>query len=293
MPTFVYIALALLVVGVAYLLRLVLVGEGRTRRAVMGNLQRGMQTLAAHSVRAAGQPTLGRRVLGTRATGHLDRLLMKAGRPKAWPLDRVIGVKFLGAFAAAALSLLVVTLGGPSLRSIGFAVFLVAFAFFLPDLLLWNTGIKRREAVQLELPDTLDQMSIAVEAGLGFDAALVRVARNSRGVLAPELIRTLQDIQLGQQRRLAYQGLSDRLEVPELRRFVRSVIQAEEYGIPLSEVLHAQAKEQRVARRQRAEHSAMQIPVKVVFPLILFLLPALIIVIMTPAAMNIIEAFSR
>nr|WP_255436386.1 type II secretion system F family protein [Tessaracoccus sp. MC1756] len=135
-------------------------------------------------------------------------------------------------------------------------------------------------------------MSIAVEAGLGFDAALVRVARNGRGVLATELIRTLQDIQLGQQRRVAYQALADRLAVPELRRFIRSVIQAEEHGIALSEVLHTQAKEQRVARRQRAEHKAMEIPVKVVFPLVLFLMPALMIVIMTPAAISIIEAFS-
>lgn len=291
MPTFVYVALALLVLGSGYLLSLVLVGEGRVKRAVQGNLQRGFQEQSGHSVRAVNRPTVGRRVLGTRTVGYLDGLLAKAGRPKAWPLDRVIGIKFLGTLTAAAFGLLIFS-QNPSLRTVLFGLFLVLFVFFLPDLLLWNTGIKRREAVQLELPDTLDQMSIAVDAGLGFDAALVRVARNGRGVLAPELIRTLQDIQLGQQRRVAYQNLSDRLQVPELRRFVRSVIQAEEHGIALSEVLHTQAKEQRVARRQRSERTAMEIPVKVVFPLILFLLPALMIVILGPAVMSIIEAFS-
>lgn len=291
MPASVYVALALLVLGSAYLLSLVFVGEGRVKRAVQTNLQRGLDAQPGQSVRAVNRPTAGRQILGTRGVGYLDRLLMKAGRPKAWPLDRIIGLKFLGALAAAAFALLIVVRAG-TLQSLLLGLFMVVFVFFLPDLLLWNTGIKRRQAVQLELPDTLDQMSIAVEAGLGFDAALVRVARNGRGVLAPELIRTLQDIQLGQQRRVAYQNLSDRLQVPELRRFIRSVIQAEEHGIALSEVLHTQAKEQRVARRQRAERSAMEIPVKVVFPLILFLLPALIIVIMTPAAISIIEAFS-
>lgn len=217
---------------------------------------------------------------------------MRAGRPEQWPVERVIAAKLLGALGALLLGLLVVVRSGTS-QSLALAVFIVAFAFFLPDLLLWNTGIKRRQTVQLELPDTLDQMSIAVETGLGFDAAMGRVARNGKGILAGELVRTLQDIQVGQPRRLAYQALSDRVAVPDLQRFIRSVIQAEEYGIPLADVLFTQAKEMRVARRQRAQRSAMEIPVKVVFPLVLFLLPALMLVILGPAVLSIIAAFSR
>ncbi|MBB1509466.1 type II secretion system F family protein [Tessaracoccus sp. MC1756] len=290
MPSIVYVGLAFLVLGTAYLLGLLLVGEGRVRRGVRANLQRGMAGRSGGG-RVVAVPALGLKLAGTRAAGNLDKLLMHAGRPAAWPLERVISLKMMSTLIMIALALLIVR-NNPSLGSIGLGAFLIAFVFFLPELLLWNTGIKRRETAQLELPDVLDQMSIAVEAGLGFDAALVRVARNGRGVLATELIRTLQDIQLGQQRRVAYQALADRLAVPELRRFIRSVIQAEEHGIALSEVLHTQAKEQRVARRQRAEHKAMEIPVKVVFPLVLFLMPALMIVIMTPAAISIIEAFS-
>ncbi|MBB1484589.1 type II secretion system F family protein [Tessaracoccus sp. MC1865] len=292
MPQVVYVSLALLVVGVAYLLNMLLAGEGRVQRDVRANLQRGLSATTARGTRVVAAPTLGLKLVGTRSAGTLDKLLMKAGRPAAWPLERVISVKMISTLITVALAFLVVR-SNPSLVTVALGLFVVVFVFFLPELLLWNTGIKRREAVQLELPDVLDQMSIAVEAGLGFDAALVRVARNGRGVLAPELIRTLQDIQLGQQRRLAYLALADRLAVPELRRFIRSIIQAEEHGIALSEVLHSQAKEQRIARRQRAEHKAMEIPVKVVFPLILFLMPALMIVIMTPAALSIIEAFSR
>ncbi|MCC6497838.1 MAG: type II secretion system F family protein, partial [Propionibacteriaceae bacterium] len=162
---------------------------------------------------------------------------------------------------------------------------------FLPELRLYSIGIERKEAIKHQLPDTLDQMSIAVNAGLGFDAAMVRVAKNGRGELASELVRTLQDIQVGQTRRVAYEDLADRTGVDTLRRFVRSIIQAEAYGIALSDVLQTQADELRTERRQYAERKAMEIPVKVVFPLILFIMPAMFIVVMGPAAIGIIAAF--
>lgn len=294
MPATTIVAIVAITSGLAYLLWLAFAGYGRVTATVRSNLQRGMSTgqmtpLTSRSSRRGG---LGRRLVGRRATGLLERLIVRAGRPEKWPLDRVIAVKFLGGLAGLALGLLVVVNAGTP-QSVVLLVFLVAFAFFLPDLLLWNAGIKRRQAIELELPDTLDQMSIAVEAGLGFDAAMARVARNGKGVLAGELIRTLQDIQVGQPRRDAYRALGERAGVPELQRFIRSIIQAEEYGIPLADVLFTQAKEMRVARRQRAERTAMEIPVKVVFPLILFLLPALIMVIMGPAAMSIMAVFSR
>ena len=107
-------------------------------------------------------------------------------------------------------------------------------------------AVERREAISLQLPDTLDQMSIAVQAGLGFDAAMIRVARNGKGELAGELIRAMQDIQVGQPRRDAYVDLAERCGVPELRRFMRSIVQAETYGLALSDVLHTQADEMRM-----------------------------------------------
>jgi len=121
---------------------------------------------------------------------------------------------------------------------------------------------------------------------------MVRVARNGRGELASELVRTLQDIQVGQARRVAYEDLAERTGVDTLRRFVRSIIQAEAYGIALSDVLQSQADELRLERRMYAERKAMEIPVKVVFPLLLFIMPAMFIVVMGPGALGIIHAFS-
>ncbi|MDP9429224.1 MAG: type II secretion system F family protein, partial [Actinomycetota bacterium] len=133
---------------------------------------------------------------------------------------------------------------------------------------------------------------IAVEAGLGFESAMARAGKNGKGPLAEELVRTLQDIGVGQPRREAYLALAERTGVPDLRRFVNAVIQADQYGVSIADVLRTQASEMRLKRRQRAEEKAMQIPVKVIFPLILFILPTLFIVVMGPAVMDIIAAFS-
>lgn len=294
MPVTILVGIVLLCAGAAFILWLASSGDARTVRAVRSNLRRGFPSV--HSG-AGGRPrgegiAVGRRVVGRRMTSWLEGLIVRAGRPEQWPVDRVIGVKLLGALVGLALGAFLFVRVGTS-QSLAAAILLTVFVFFVPELLLWNAGIKRRQAVRLELPDTLDQMSIAVEAGLGFDAAMVRIARNGRGVLAGELVRTLQDIQVGQPRRVAYEGLSERMSVPELRRFIRAVVQAEQYGIPLSDVLHTQAREMRVARRQRAERTAMEIPVKVSFPLILFLMPALLIVILGPAALSIAAVFIK
>ena len=203
-------------------------------------------------------------------------------------MDQLLSIKVLGTLLTAVLIFLSWMSSRSSLLLLA-GVAISVGVFFLPDLLLLNTYQKRREQVDLELADTLDQMSIAVQAGLGFDAAMLRVARNGTGVLARELVRTMQDIQVGQSRRNAYEDLAERTGSIPLRRFIRTVIQAEAYGIPLADVLNAQADEMRVARRQRAERKAMEIPVKVVFPLIICILPVIFIVILGPAAISIME----
>jgi tight adherence protein C len=160
--------------------------------------------------------------------------------------------------------------------------------YFLPELLLHSRGQERSQQISLELADTLDQMTIAVEAGLGFDSAMARAGKNGTGPLAEELVRTLQDIQVGRSRREAYGALAERTAVPDLRRFVRAVIQADTYGIAVADVLRTQAGEMRLKRRQRAEEKAMQIPVKVIFPLMICILPVLFIVLLGPAVMDIV-----
>jgi tight adherence protein C len=171
-------------------------------------------------------------------------------------------------------------------------VFVVLLGYFIPDLLLYSKGQERQKAIQLELANTMDQMLISVEAGLGFEGAMARAGENGRGPLAEELVRTLQDMQVGRSRRESYLALAERTNVPELRSFVQAVIQADTYGIAISRVLRVQAKVMRVKRRQRAEEKAMKLPVMVLFPLLFFIFPVLFIAILGPAVINAIATFS-
>jgi tight adherence protein C len=280
--------------GLSALLWLAFDGGRSSAKAARTNLNRGLVSPSSLSIssRSGRRGGIVRVLANSEMLGYLDRLLLRAGRPAAWPVDRVLTVKLLAGLAGLALAgLMFVAVRTPQAITLGVVITLVAF--FLPDLLLYNTGIKRRQAILLELPDTLDQMSIAVDAGLGFDSAMLRVARNGKGVLAGELIRTLQDLQVGQTRRVAYLGLAERCGVAPLRRFMRAVVQAEEYGIALADVLSTQAKEMRIERRQRAERKALELPVKLTFPLILFILPVLMIVILGPAVLSIMQVFGR
>lgn len=290
-------AIAAVGFSVSVLLWFAFGGANAERKRTLANLRRQLDKPKAKSVlpeRKSGGDLaeIIRRQCPPPMLRMVTRLWTGAGRPEAWPVERILGTQYLLILVGIGAGLLAFNanptpLGG--FMAVGVALLLC----FFPELRLYSVGIERREAIKHQLPDTLDQMSIAVNAGLGFDAAMVRVAKNGRGELASELVRTLQDIQVGQARRVAYEDLADRTGVETLRRFVRSIIQAEAYGIALSDVLQTQADELRAERRQYAERKAMEIPVKVVFPLILFIMPAMFIVVMGPAAIGIIDAFSH
>jgi tight adherence protein C len=136
----------------------------------------------------------------------------------------------------------------------------------------------------------LDLLTISVEAGLAFDAAVSQVARNSEGPLADEFFRVLQEMQIGMGRTDAMRALGERTDVEELQGFVTAMVQADAFGIPIANVLRVQAKEMRIKRSQRAEEKAQKVPVKILFPLIFCILPCLFIVVLGPAAINIYEA---
>ncbi|MFD1213518.1 type II secretion system F family protein [Arthrobacter sp. GCM10027362] len=221
----------------------------------------------------------------------LDRLLAKAGRPMSMPLERILVAKPALALAGALLGILVLTRNaGPGW--VLFAAGVTAFGYFLPDLLMHNRGTRRQQEIELELPNILDQMLISVEAGLGFETAMARAGQSGKGPLANELIRTLQDIQVGRSRTEAYLAMADRSTVQDLKTFVRAIVQADKYGIGLAKVLRTQAKEARIRRRQRAEEKAMKLPVKVLFPLLFCIFPVLFIVILGPAVISIVSSFS-
>jgi tight adherence protein C len=215
----------------------------------------------------------------------MQRRLDVAGNPAGWTTDRMLAVKGLGLIALGGLGALY-GVRNPGLLIVG-AGFGAVIGFFLPDLLLHNSGMKRQQRIPRALPDALDMLTICVEAGLGFDAALAQVARNTPGPLAGEFARVLQEMQIGKSRSEAMRAMGDRTTVPELRAFVSAMIQATELGIPVAHVLREQAKEMRVRRRQRAEAQAQKVPVKITFPLILCLFPALLVIVIGPGIIQI------
>ncbi|WP_139005768.1 type II secretion system F family protein [Arthrobacter crystallopoietes] len=260
--------------------------------AIRANLTRGLIGMR-QTKRQRGQrfEALASRFTPGSFAVRLERQLALAGRPEAWPLKRLMLAKIVLAVAATVLCTLYVA-GTPGPGSVLLAAVVTTVAYFVPDLLLYSKGQERQTAIGKELPDTLDQMTIAVEAGLGFDAAMARAGQNGNGPLAAELIRTLQDMQVGRSRRQAYESLAERTTSKDLQQFVRAVIQADAYGVSVANVLRTQAAEMRVKRRQRAEEKAMQIPVKVIFPLMVCILPVLFIALLGPAALNVIDTLS-
>ena len=221
----------------------------------------------------------------------LDKQLAGAGRPKDWPLGRLLMVKPLLALGGA-VSGVALFLVEPSPQRLLIALAFVVFLYFAPDLLFRSKAEKRREEIRLELPNALDQMLISVQAGLGFEAAMARSAQNGTGPLADEFSRTLQDMQVGRARKDAYLSFAARVDSPDLRSFIRAVVQADTYGIAIAKVLKEQAQEMRTKRRQRAEEHAMKIPVKILFPLIFCIFPTLFIILLGPAVLGIMAAFS-
>lgn len=220
--------------------------------------------------------------------GKLQHRLDLAGNPSAWTPDRVLAAKGVGLFSLGGLGALYGLSFSLGWTIVGTAVGAV-FGFFLPDLLLYNSGSKRQEKIRKALPDALDMLTVCVEAGLGFDAALAQVARNTKGPLAADFARVLQEMQIGKSRTQALHALADRTTVPELRAFVSALVQASELGIAMAMVLREQAKELRIRRRQRAEEKAQKVPVKILFPLIFCIFPAMFVVIIGPAAISIAQ----
>ncbi len=264
--------------------------DTKLRRIIRVNLDQG-RGAAATAERANPVLQLGRRLTPQAYVAKLDHLLALAGRPASMPLAKVLTAKPLLALAGGLGGLLLVQSNPSKLFGL-LAIFITVLGYFVPDLLLYSRGQERQKAMALELANTLDQMLISVEAGLGFESAMQRAGETGKGPLAEELVRTLQDMQVGRSRREAYLAMADRSTIPELRSFVKAIVQADAYGIALSGVLRTQAKVMRVKRRQRAEEKAMKLPVAVLFPLLLFIFPVLFIVILGPAVLNVIDTFA-
>jgi len=220
----------------------------------------------------------------------VEQRIQLAGLGEDWTPDRVFASKAVLGIAGATMTFLLILLT-PSLKVLLIGLAITALLFFLPDVRLQSKGADRQQVIENQLADVLDQITVCVEAGLSFDNAVLRVARGS-GPLPEELGRTLQDVQLGMPRSAALERLLERTDVSDLRSFVHAFNQAEKYGIPIAQILRVQSTEIRTKRRQRAEERALKLPVKLVFPVVLCILPALFVVVAGPAAIRVAESFS-
>jgi len=183
-------------------------------------------------------------------------------------------------------------IGQFTLRGLMWCGGLSIFLFYLPDILIYNKGVKYQDELRRGLADALDMLTVCVEAGQGFDAALLQVARAASGPITGEFARVLSEIQIGKSRGDAFTGLADRTTVPEAKNFVSALVQADRLGLPVASVLREQSNQMRLVRRQLAEEKAQKVPVKILFPVMLGILPALFVVVIGPGGIRIAEAFA-
>jgi tight adherence protein C len=236
---------------------------------------------------------IGRRLSGADTAERIRRKLDLAGNPHGWTVDRVLSGKILGAVLGLVFGLAFqLMLSSPTTKLI-VVIGATVVGFFAPNLYLYQLAHERSEKLQRDLPDAIDLLTISVESGLGFDAAVQQVARNTEGPLAEEFSRVLREMQIGQGRGDALRALGERTNVGDVRTFVGAMVQADSFGIPIAQVLRVQSAEMRVKRRQRAEEKAQQVPVKITIPLIFCILPTLFIAVMGPAVLSIMDSFSK
>ena len=220
------------------------------------------------------------------------RRLELAGNP--WPIDAAtfLAIRFILAVVLAGFLIAVVIISPPSNPSDNFMyIGGAAFAgFFLPHLMLTSRITRRQKEIRKAMPDALDLLTICVEAGLGFDAAMSKVSEKWENELSLAFARVIREVQLGKVRREALKDMSDRLGIAEMTSFVAAIIQSEQLGVSMAKVLRIQSDQMRVKRRQRAEEEAHKAPVKMIIPMALLIFPSIMIIILTPAAIQIMDS---
>ncbi len=223
---------------------------------------------------------------------RITKKLRLAGSPSGWDAERVLAFKVIGAVAGFVSALVLMQLLDlTAFLQIVVVALLTFVGFIIPDSILGSRVEDRKKEILRTLSDTLDLLTISVEAGLSLNAAIAQVVRNVPGVLSSEFARMLQEIQLGVPRSEAFRNLAERTDVDELNAFALAMIQADVFGVSIASVLRTQAEQLRIKRRQAIEAKAQQTPVKIVFPLILCVLPALFVVIVGPGAIRIWSEF--
>jgi tight adherence protein C len=224
-----------------------------------------------------------------KAIQDTTRRMELAGNP--WPIDAstFLAIRFILAVVFGGFLTAVILISPPSNSNdnfmyIGGATFA---GFYLPHLMLTSRITRRQTEIRKAMPDALDLLTICVEAGLGFDAAMSKVSEKWENELALAFTRAIREVQLGKVRREALRDMADRLGIPEMTSFVAAIIQSEQLGVSMAKVLRIQSDQMRMKRRQRAEEEAHKAPVKMLIPMALLIFPSIMIIILTPAALQI------
>jgi tight adherence protein C len=231
-------------------------------------------------------------VLPASMLSDIQKQLMMAGHPMTLQSYLTFWAVICATCTGAGLIMFVVLPGSFLIQKLIFVIMFGALGFVFPRVWLKGKVKARQKMVIRAMPDAMDLITTCVEAGLGLDAALARVAEKSGGPLAEELSRMLRDVAMGKMRREAMTELEQRIGVEELTTFINSIIQAEQLGVGIAQVLRVQSDQLRTKRRQRAEKSAHEAPIKMLFPLVLFIFPAFLLVILGPAAIRIAQSLS-
>jgi tight adherence protein C len=223
---------------------------------------------------------------------EMRRKLELAGRPYGWGPTEFLGVRGLAGILLATMTFLLLTLTGQYLPKRLLATLVAGgLGFYLLPTLWLSSKIRRRQAeIVKALPDALDLLTISVEAGLGFDAAMQKVAEKWENELSLAFNRVIQEIQMGKLRREALRDMADRMDVSDVSSFVAAIIQADQLGVSIAKVLRIQSEQMRIRRRQRAEEKAHQAPVKMLFPMVFLIFPALLIVLLGPAILTVMNS---
>jgi tight adherence protein C len=234
---------------------------------------------------------------GTNAEAIALKLAM-AGNPRQLTVETFLGLKAAAGLVFAGVALLAQFLLPPMIpppalvsTALWTAVAGVA-GFFLPELWIRDETRRRQKAIRKVLPDTIDVLSISVEAGLGFDAAMSRICQKAQNPLTAEFEKYLTEMRLGKARREALRQVQTRTGVEDLNTFIGAVIQADQLGVSMAKILRVQSEQLRVKRRQRAEQLAQQAPLKMLFPMIMFIFPSVFVVILGPSIPVIMSGFS-
>jgi tight adherence protein C len=194
-----------------------------------------------------------------------------------------------GGFIAGTVLATTVAAVGPVAAGLFLVPMLAGAGFKIPDLVLSSKIRSRRDAIRSDLPDALDVLAVSVEAGLGFDGAVTKLTEHMTGPLVDEFSLLLSEIRIGESRQTALKNMASRVDAPELSAFVRAVVQADQLGISLGRILRVQAADSRLRRQSAAEEKAMKAPIKMMFPTVLFIFPAMFLVLLGPAVMNIMK----